>query len=128
MLTNGQKGQELLLQADREFHLTIAAASGNSAVKHTIEPLWKLRGELPGVRDVHIAICAVEDKDDLHREHAQVLDALRARDPVKARRAMQEHFRSLLESMLDVTEEQALNEIREKAAESRHRYLNSVTG
>lgn len=128
MLTDGQQGQKVSSQADHEFHLTIASASNNAAVKHVIETLWKMRSDLPELRDVHAAICAVEDKVDLHREHAQVLDALRARDPAAARQAMQEHFRSLLESMLDVTEEQALSEIREKAAESRQRYLNSVTG
>jgi DNA-binding FadR family transcriptional regulator len=128
MLANGQQDQKIPLQADREFHVTIAAASGNAAVKHVIETLWRLRGELPEVRDVHASICAVEDKDDLHREHAQVLDALRARDHAAARQAMQEHFRSLLESMLDVAEEQALREIREKATKSRQRYLNSATG
>ena len=127
MVADGQQGQALPLQADREFHVTIARASGNAVVEHVIETLWRMRSELPEVRDVHAAICAVEDKDVLHREHAQVLEALRARDPAAARQAMQEHFRSLLESMLDVTEEQALKEAREKATQSRQRYLSDIT-
>jgi hypothetical protein len=60
-------------------------------------------------------------------EHADVLDALRNRDPEAARQAMQAHFRGLLGSMIDVTEEQALEELRKQVTESRQRYLNSVT-
>jgi DNA-binding FadR family transcriptional regulator len=127
MITKGRQNQALLLKADHEFHLAIAAASGNTAVKYIVETLWRMRGELPEVRDVHSSICAVEDKDVLHKEHAQVLDALRARDPAAARQAMQEHFRSLLESMLDVTEEQALKAIREQATQSRQRYLSGIS-
>ena len=47
------------LQADREFHLTIAAASGNAAVQYVIETLWKIRNEVPAIREVHESICAV---------------------------------------------------------------------
>jgi len=36
---------------------------------------------------------------------------------------MQEHFKRLLTSMIDVTEEQALEELRQQATESRRRYL-----
>lgn len=126
MMATGRQGRKLPLQADRAFHLAIAAASGNAAVKYVVETLWRMRSELPEVRDVHAAICAVEDKSVLHKEHAQVLDALRERDPEAARQAMREHFRSLLESTLDVTEKQALQELRRKATESRRRYLDNV--
>jgi hypothetical protein len=40
---------------------------------------------------------------------------------------MQAHFRGLLGSMIDVTEEQALEELRKQVTESRQRYLNSVS-
>jgi DNA-binding FadR family transcriptional regulator len=114
-------------RADREFHLTIATASGNAAVKYIVETLWKIRTELPAVREVHAAICSVETAGDRHDEHSRVLKALRDRDVAAARLAMQEHFRGLLESMIDVTEEKALEELRKQVTESRQRYLNSVT-
>lgn len=120
------KGEEAARQADREFHLTIAKASGNAAVQYVVESLWRIRTDLPEVREVHTAICAVEDASDRHDEHAQVLRALRDRDPSAARQAMQDHFRSLLESMIVVAEEQALRELRERTTESRQRFLNNV--
>jgi len=113
-------------QADREFHLTIAKASGNAVVQYVVESLWKIRTEVPAVREVHAAICAVEDASNRHTEHADVVKALREHDPSAARDAMQAHFRGLLGSMIDVTEEQALEELKKKTTESRQRYLDSV--
>ena len=118
-------GEEVSQEADRKFHLAIAAATGNAAVKYIIETLWKIRNELPAVKEVYATICQIEDATDRHAEHAGVLDALRNRDPLAARHAMQEHFRRLLESMIDVTEARAVEELRKTATESRHRFLAS---
>lgn len=114
--------------ADREFHLAIAAASGNSAVRFVIETLWKLRTQIPEIRQVHAAICADEDAGDRGTEHAEILEALKNRDPARARSAMQNHFRRLLGSMIDVTEEQALQKLRHQATQSRERYLQTASG
>lgn len=115
-------------QADREFHLAIASSSGNAAVRYIIETLWKMRTEVPSIRDVHAAICAKEDAGDRGSEHAEILAALKNRDSAAARTAMQNHFTRLLESMIDVTEEQAMRELRQRATRSRERYLKSVQG
>ena len=113
-------------QADREFHLTIAAESRNAVVQFVIETLWKIRTELQAVREVHAAVCANETAADRGAEHEEVLAALRNRDPLAARRAMQKHFTRLLTSMIDVTEEKAVEELRREAMASRQRYLNDV--
>ena len=126
MSSDDPHGEEARQQADREFHLTIAAASGNAAVQYTVETLWRIRTELPTIRETHAAICKVEDVNLRHTEHAEVLRALQNHDPAAARLAMQEHFRCLLESMIDVTEERALDELRKKSTESRQRYLNNA--
>ncbi len=110
--------------ADREFHRTIASASGNAAVLFVVEMLWRIRMESKPVRKVYDSVCH-DDADAREAEHREILDALRARDPAAARIAMREHFRRLIESMLDVTEEQALEELRRKATESRERFLTS---
>ena len=110
--------------ADRDFHRTIAAASGNAAVRYVVELLWRIRMESKEVRRVYDAVCH-DDAEEREAEHRQILDALRARDPAAARTAMREHFRRLIKSMLDVTEEQALEELRRKANESRERFLTS---
>lgn len=114
--------------ADREFHLTIASASGNAAVCYIVETLWKMRGEIPEISEVHDAICAREDSGQRGAKHTDIIEAMKNRDPDSARRAMQEHFRCLLEEMIDLTEEQAVMELRNKASQSRERYLRSARG
>lgn len=116
---------EVTNQADREFHLTIASASGNKAILHVIEILWRMRMELPQVRATHESVCC-HDARSRTEEHAQIVRALRARDSQGARLAMRAHFNRLLEAMLDATEQRELSEIRRKAEESRARFLRSV--
>jgi GntR family hexuronate regulon transcriptional repressor len=112
--------------ADRDFHRTVANASGNAAITHVIETMWKLRTEVEPVKAVYESVCS-EDVGARAAEHTQILDALRAHDPSAARVAMRQHFTRLLEAMLDVTEERALEELRRKATESRQRYMKSAT-
>ncbi|MEM1350622.1 MAG: FCD domain-containing protein, partial [Myxococcota bacterium] len=128
MLSTDPGSKEDADDADREFHLTIAAASGNTAVRYIVETLWRMRTELQPVADVHAAICAREDARNRATEHADVFEALKNRDAGRAREAMQNHFRHLLESMINVTEEQAMHELRQRATQSRQRYLNSSQG
>lgn len=111
--------------ADREFHLTIAAASENAVVRYVVETMWKIRNEFEEVRRVYDSVC---EKDSPKRgdEHSEILDALRARDSNAARAAMRKHFGRLMEVMLNITEEQALDEIRKKSSESREKFLRSV--
>jgi len=125
MSSTNPDDDEASQEADREFHLTIAAASRNLAVQHTVETLWRMRTELPAVREVHAAVCAGETASERGQEHGEVLKALKNRDPAAARRAMQEHFTRLLTAMIDVTEARAVEELRTKAAASRQRFLNS---
>lgn len=127
MSSDDPEKKEASQQADRDFHLAIAKASGNAAVEYIVKTLWRMRNELPAVREVHEAICESEDTDDRVVEHAEVLEALHKRNPGEARVAMQKHFRSLLEFMINLTEEQAFEELRKKSTESRERFLNSVT-
>jgi DNA-binding FadR family transcriptional regulator len=110
---------------DREFHMTIAAASNNKAIIHVIESLWRMRMELPEVRTSHSMVCRKDGKAR-QSEHSDVVEALRKRDASGARLAMRRHFNRLLESMLDETEERALVELRRSSAESRERYLLSA--
>tara|TARA_R110002096_G_scaffold6206_6_gene28583 strand:- start:10253 stop:10960 length:708 start_codon:yes stop_codon:yes gene_type:complete len=111
--------------ADQDFHRTIAAASNNAAILFVIESLWKMRDEIAPVKAVYDSICS-DDQIAVGREHDSILSALRTRDPDAARSAMREHFRRLLESMLDLTHRQAMEDLRRQADESRNRYLNSA--
>ncbi len=112
-------------EADRLFHLTIAEASGNKAIVHTVQTLWRMRAEIPQVKSAYDSVC-VDDAAYRRNEHLDVLKALKAGDPAAARQAMRRHFYRLIEAMLDATEARALQEVQERADRSRKRYLERV--
>ncbi|WP_230279962.1 FadR/GntR family transcriptional regulator [Croceicoccus sp. Ery15] len=111
-------------EADEKFHLTIAKASNNAAILHTIQTLWRMREDIPDVKATYESVC-VHDADTRTEEHRAVFDALKNRDAVAARAAMREHFHRLLQAMLDATEQQALEELRKRASESRERFTTA---
>lgn len=118
---NDEKGE----LADRDFHKTIAQASGNSAISHLINVMWQMRTDLQPVKEVYKSVCS-EDFGARAHEHISILNALKDKDPAAARKSMRAHFSRLLTSMLDVTEKRELEELRQKASESRQRYLNDA--
>ena len=112
-------------KADGEFHATIARASGNGALVHTIETYWRMREELPAVKTSYESIC--DDNPSARvEEHNEIYDALIARDPPRARTAMHAHFHRLISSMLDVTEREAMRELQERVSQSRERFLSKI--
>lgn len=122
VMANDDLDEDNINAADREFHTTIAAASGNGAIIHVIRTLWRLRTELPEVRATHASVCQHDGKTR-QAEHGAIVDALRKRDPQGARLAMRRHFNRLLESMLDAAEEREMRELQKKSAESRARFM-----
>lgn len=110
--------------ADEQFHLTIAEASNNSAMVHTVKSLWEMREQIPEVKATYEAVC-VHDAASRTAEHRAIFESIKARDPAGARQAMREHFQRLLESMLEATERKALEEVQQRASESRERFLAS---
>lgn len=122
VLIMGGTDKEASLAADREFHATIAQASGNVALIYSIENLWRMREELPDVKRNYDAICR-QDPEALAAEHRGILDTLKARDPEAARRSMREHFLRLIGTLLDATEQEALKAVQQRAIESRERFL-----
>jgi GntR family transcriptional regulator, hexuronate regulon transcriptional repressor len=111
--------------ADREFHLTIARATRNSAVVRTIEELWRIRATSPESALLH-AKARFANIKPVVEEHGAILEALKARDPAAARAAMRTHLASVLDSLLFATEEKAISEARKTAAAKRERYSLAV--
>ena len=109
-------------EADKNFHLLIAEASGNEANAFFLKTLWRMRTEIEPVRRIYSAIC---HEDSSHRvsEHADIMTALRKRDPEAARTAMRQHFSRLLKALLDASEQQAIEEAKRRSHENRQRFL-----
>ena len=121
----GSKDEDVSTKADQQFHITIAEASGNAAIVHTIKSLWRMREELPEVKAAYESVCEL-DTSTRTNEHQDIYDALATRNPLAARQAMRSHFRRLIEAMLDATEKQAMEEVQQRANESRERFLSAA--
>ncbi len=77
--------------ADRDFHLCIAAASGNSALALVIERLWAEGGQPLNARIEELFVTRGRKRDNI-AEHRAVLQAIRNGDGAAARRAMRAHL------------------------------------
>ncbi len=112
-------------EADKEFHLTIANASGNTAMVHVIETLWKMREESQQNHGVYKMVCS-QDSSFRTAEHSLIVEALKSRNPAAARAAMRQHFTRLLDAMLVATEEEAVAAVQRKMSASRARFSIST--
>ncbi|WP_275293557.1 GntR family transcriptional regulator [Amycolatopsis sp. La24] len=76
-----------LLAADREFHMSILAATGNAHFQRAIVPVWSIveRAMVSVMHIGHVFDC-------LWHEHAEVARALTDRDPDAAEAAMDKHL------------------------------------
>lgn len=77
-------------QADRNFHLAIARATGNSAMVGVIEYLWNQRGSLWHKLKEHFQ--TEELRQETLKDHRRILEAIAAHDPAAARKAMRAHL------------------------------------
>jgi DNA-binding FadR family transcriptional regulator len=107
-------------RADREFHLVIAAATGNGAMVAVVTDLWAMRDRCELARAIHQR---ARGGGELLRveEHRGVLDALRRHDPEAARTAMRAHLDAVLEHLLAKTENEEIEALRRRNAGRRDR-------
>ncbi|ARS29465.1 FadR/GntR family transcriptional regulator [Sphingomonas sp. KC8] len=111
--------------ADRAFHQLIARATRNTAIVKMIDELWELRSASPECALLHEKARTAQVKPVV-AEHTAIVDALRSRDPAKARAAMRAHLGAVLDHLLFATEERAVQEARRAAQSTRARYARSV--
>lgn len=109
-----QKGEE----ADRRFHLAIAAATGNPALSSVVENLWDLRYRAPACHETlsRARRKGMKPRLDTHRA---VYDALSVRDPQAARTAMRRHLEAVIDEIVATAEVEAVERAREAATAQR---------
>ena len=106
---------------DRQFHAAVARLTRNSAMVAAVELLWTIRSRSPQcVRTFEKS--RGKGRVPVVDEHRAIVDALRARDPVRARAAMRAHLSRVLDYLLDATEVETIQEVKDRMAEQRSRY------
>ena len=75
---------------DRDFHLRLAKATGNSSLELVVEGLWDQRAELWGRMQQHFHTADLAERTV--RDHAAIAAAIAARNAEAARAAMHRHL------------------------------------
>lgn len=90
-------------KADELFHVTIAQATNNSALASAIKWLWELRNQsvLSSTFHQRVRELGVHPYVD---EHRKILNALKVRDPQRAKNAMHAHISNAIEQDMSVLE------------------------
>lgn len=108
-------------EADRRFHLAIAASTRNVALAYVVETLWEMRTKSPLCRHMLDLARRAGSKPRIE-EHQKVLDALKTRDPSQARQAMRDHLARVVDYLLAATESEAVERARTEVAAKRKEY------
>ncbi len=77
-------------EADRDFHLCIAQATGNGSLELVVEGMWEQRAELWGRMQHHFHTRDLAQATV--RDHAAIIKAIAAHDSDGARAAMHRHM------------------------------------
>ncbi len=113
--------------ADQRFHMTIARATKNSAMAYVVQSLWDVRSQSLQTVTFLEKVRAEGIKPRID-EHNAIVEALRLRDPDRARAAMRDHLRGVAEMIFQATEAEALERARAELAETRQRFAFGNTG
>lgn len=81
---------------DREFHSAIAVACGNAALASAVAHLWNLSQASPVYSRMQDYFVTTQAWAAAHAEHQRILNAIVARDPIRARHAMHTHLLGIL--------------------------------
>ncbi len=109
--------------ADREFHLSIARATNNSAIVTALEHLWDFRYHSEMCVRLMNQVRSTGIKPII-REHTAIVDALRSRDATGARVAMRAHLAQTAEGLLSATEVDAIAQARQEIERQRQRFAS----
>jgi len=112
--------------ADRDFHMVIARATGNGAIIATIENLWDWRNRSPLARNILTRARGLGLEPRI-AEHRRVVDALKARDPAAARQAMRDHLERVIEHLLAATETEAVQKAQQETSARRDAFARRGT-
>jgi len=89
---------------DRQFHMLIAQATGNSILAEIIEQLWLRRKNSPMWSKLHTRITDTSYRQNWLADHHKILAALQRKDPKAARQAMWQHLENVKEKLLELSD------------------------
>lgn len=87
--------------ADEEFHVTIAAATRNTAFTNIVREFWRQRNRMPMWVSMYHGISVEVFRETTVSEHEGIVKALESNDPDASRAAMRAHISSFGRQLLE---------------------------
>ncbi|CAM3438836.1 GntR family transcriptional regulator [Rouxiella silvae] len=99
-LTQLSINNRVFLAEDKRFHLQISEMTGNEVLRDMMEYLWNKRESARFVRlESHYA--ETDFPLQMNADHQAITDAILARDPVGAKKAMQSHLQHVYDRLFN---------------------------
>ncbi|ESQ83724.1 hypothetical protein AEAC466_12005 [Asticcacaulis sp. AC466] len=105
-------------EADYQFHARIAAVTNNGPLIDVVESLWQLRTSSLLASNIMQQARGGGIPARL-AEHGDILDALSRNDPIGAKAAMQKHLENVRQYLLDATEIEEMESLRNRQIAAR---------
>lgn len=112
-------------KADRDFHITLAEATHNSALVGVAERFWSLRETSPMVAEM-LNRSRAYGVQPMIEDHQAIVDALRSGERQRAHDAMSNHITRVIDALLEVTETDEIERLKRDAEARRQRYIGTV--
>lgn len=109
----------------RSFHMTLAAATRNTAIERSLRDLWDMRQRSSECRRL-LERARERNRPPSVEQHEAILEALRARDPAQARAGIRMHLEGSIDHVLVAVEEMAVADARAYVADMRSRILDGI--
>ncbi|SDR31536.1 FCD domain-containing protein [Pseudovibrio sp. Tun.PSC04-5.I4] len=91
-------------EADEEFHLLIAEATQNSVLVDMVRNLWQQRSRSKMWDKLHERIFDHTYREEWLKDHQDILDSLKRRDPQAAKQAMWQHLENVRKRLLELSD------------------------
>ncbi|MGZ3218147.1 FCD domain-containing protein [Paracoccus sp. T5] len=89
---------------DRRFHLLIAEATQNGVLVQMVTDLWDRRARSRMWAQLHSRVFDQTYRARWLDDHQEILDALRARDSLRARKAMSDHIAHVSQILMQLSD------------------------
>lgn len=90
--------------SDEAFHLRVAQATQNSVLEEAVHSLWLQRKRSPMWEQLHRRITNGTYWMRWARDHQQILNALKRKDPIAARHTMWQHLENVREIVFELSD------------------------
>ena len=96
--------------------------SGNESNYVISEKMFNLQDNLNHINLTRKAVCVQENSHARFIDHENIYNAIKNRDSKMARKSMQYHFKDLMDTLHNMSEQKALDEAKNKALNIRKRF------